>query len=65
MFAMDIGRNYARSHIMRAESIDLDIVRRLYKEMEGEASGGFAELQVAEKIIPSTDRNTVLLYVSC
>jgi N-methylhydantoinase A len=49
MFAMDIGRNYARSHIMRAENIDLDIVRRLYKEMEGEASGGFAELQVAAK----------------
>ncbi|HLC25997.1 MAG TPA: hydantoinase/oxoprolinase family protein [bacterium] len=49
MFAMDIGRNYARSYISRADSIDLEKVSRLYQEMEQEAleafrsTGGFPE----------------------
>jgi len=37
MFAMDIGRDYARSYISRADRIDLDRVTRLYEEMEQEA----------------------------
>ena len=41
MFAMDIGRNYARSYISRADSIDLEKVSRLYQEMEQEALEAF------------------------
>ncbi|MBI2089433.1 MAG: hypothetical protein HYT78_11940 [Deltaproteobacteria bacterium] len=37
MFAMDIGRNFARSYFSRAEHIDLDRVNRLFAEMEQEA----------------------------
>lgn len=37
MFAMDLGRDYARSYISRADRIDLDRVTRLYEEMEQEA----------------------------
>jgi N-methylhydantoinase A len=41
MFAMDVGRNYARSYICGAKSIDLERVNRLYREMEAEALEGF------------------------
>lgn len=41
MFAMDVGRNYARSYISGAKTIDLDKVLRLYREMEAEALEGF------------------------
>jgi N-methylhydantoinase A len=42
MFAMDIGRDYARSYIARADSLDVDKVNRLYAEMEAEAYAAFA-----------------------
>ncbi len=41
MFAMDIGRNYARSYICGAKRIDIERVKRLYREMEAEALEGF------------------------
>ena len=34
MFAMDVGRNYARSYITRATALDVDRVNALYAEME-------------------------------
>jgi N-methylhydantoinase A len=46
MFAMDVGRNYARSYITRAKELDTDRVNRLYAEMEAEAVEGFAALGV-------------------
>lgn len=46
MFAMDVGRNYARSYISRSEDLDLQRVNQLYKEMEHDAIDGFAELGV-------------------
>ncbi len=46
MFAMDIGRNYARSYISRADGIDLDKVNRLYQEMEAEAVEAFRSMQI-------------------
>lgn len=46
MFAMDVGRNYARSYIARSGDIDLDRVNELYAEMEAEAVEGFKELDV-------------------
>ena len=44
MFAMDVGRNYAKSYITRAEDIDPDRVQRLYEEMEEEAIAGFVKM---------------------
>jgi len=41
MFAMDVGRNYARSYICGAKNIDIERVNRLYGEMEAEAVAGF------------------------
>ena len=37
MFTLDIGRDYLRSLITPIENIDLNLVNRLYKEMEQEA----------------------------
>jgi N-methylhydantoinase A len=47
MFAMDVGRNYARSYIARANALDLDRVNALYAEMEREALEGFGALDMA------------------
>jgi len=41
MFAMDIGRNFARSYICGAKRIDSEKVKQLYQEMEAEALEGF------------------------
>jgi N-methylhydantoinase A len=41
MFAMDIGRNFARSYICGAKRIDPERVKQLFREMEAEASEGF------------------------
>ncbi len=46
MFAMDVGRNYARSYITRAKDLDPARVAALYAEMESEAIAGFAALGV-------------------
>jgi len=46
MFAMDVGRNYARSYIVRAADLDLTRMNKAYKEMETEALDGFAALGV-------------------
>ena len=47
MLAMDIGRNYARSYISRADRIDLERVNRLYQEMEQEALDAFRSTGVS------------------
>ena len=49
MFAMDVGRNYARSYIVRADDLDLDRVNQHYKDMQHEAADGFAALGVKPK----------------
>jgi len=46
MFAMDVGRNYARSYITRAGDLDVAHVQELYDGMEAEAVAGFAALGV-------------------
>jgi N-methylhydantoinase A len=46
MFAMDVGRNYARSYITRYNGLDLDRVNGLYAEMEAEAIASFGEMDV-------------------
>ena len=47
MFAMDVGRNYARSYIVRAAELDLERVRDLYAAMETEAVEGFGAIGVS------------------
>jgi N-methylhydantoinase A len=44
MFAMDVGRNYARSYITRAVDLDEARVEALYEEMEQEAIAAFGEM---------------------
>jgi len=44
MFAMDVGRNYARSYITRAVDLDPDRVQALYEDMEQEAIAGFEQM---------------------
>jgi N-methylhydantoinase A len=46
MFAMDVGRNYARSYITRADGLDVDRLNELYREMEQEAVEAFAAMDV-------------------
>ncbi len=46
MFAMDMGRNFARSYIGRAGELDVARVARLYDAMEQEAREGVAALGV-------------------
>jgi N-methylhydantoinase A len=62
MFAMDVGRNYARSYIARSAQLDLDRVEALYAAMEREAIEGFAALDVhPEDVVFS--RSADLRYV--
>ncbi len=44
MFAMDIGRNYARSYIASAEVADVGRIADLFKQMEDEAANGLQDL---------------------
>ena len=46
MFAMDVGRNYARSYIDRAATLDLARVTALYTAMAQEAIAAFGEMGV-------------------
>lgn len=48
MFAMDVGRNYARSYIARAAEIDLEKVQDLYNEMQDEARAAFTDMGVKD-----------------
>lgn len=44
MFAMDIGRNYARSYIASAETADVGKITDLYRQMEEEAAVGLQDM---------------------
>ena len=46
MFAMDVGRNYARSYIVRADHLDMGRVNQHYQDMQNEALNGFESLGV-------------------
>jgi N-methylhydantoinase A len=62
MFAMDIGRDFARSHISRADGLDLGKVNSLYAEMEAEAYAAFAGMGVGKESITFT-RTADMRYV--
>jgi N-methylhydantoinase A len=62
MFAMDIGRNYARSYISRADRIDLDAVNRLFAQMEDEALEACRSMNVpADQVVFS--RSADMRYI--
>jgi N-methylhydantoinase A len=44
MFTMDLGRDFARSHVGRANSIDLNIVGDIYRQLEREAHDSVEKL---------------------
>lgn len=54
MFAMDIGRDYARSHVARSEALDCAAVGRLLAEMEAEAYAAFAAMGVSKDSVTLT-----------
>jgi len=43
MFAMDIGREYSRTHILRADKVDLKAIESLYRELAQQAIADFKE----------------------
>jgi len=51
MYAMDIGEDYARSHVRRLEFAESDEVGALYREMEEEALAAFEKIGVDDKDI--------------
>ncbi len=51
MYAMDIGEDYARSHVRRLEFTDSGELNALYQEMEEEALAAFEKLGVQKKDI--------------
>ena len=51
MFAMDIGQDYARSFVGRANNIDLAALNRVFEEMEAEALASFRSHGVEAKDI--------------
>lgn len=62
MFAMDIGRDYARSYPVRTDRIELDTVKRLYEGMEAEAHAAFEAMGVEKKAVAIT-RSADMRYV--
>lgn len=62
MFAMDIGRDYVRSHIAAGAAIDVGAVHRLFKEMEAEAIDDCKTMAISVKdltLIRSADMRYV------
>ncbi len=43
MFAMDVGREYSRSYIVRADALDLERIESLYEELARQAVADFKE----------------------
>lgn len=43
MFAMDVGREYSRSYIVRADRLDLERIEALYEELAHQATADFKE----------------------
>ncbi|MEE9185046.1 MAG: hydantoinase/oxoprolinase family protein [Acidimicrobiia bacterium] len=62
MTAMDLGRDYARSYVVRLGGLDPRAIDSLYREMEDEARTAFRELDVALELI-TLSRSAELRYV--
>lgn len=62
MFAMDIGRDYVRSYICRVDRLDLNLVNRLYGEIEAAVRSDMKAMRVAETDVVLT-RTAEMRYV--
>jgi N-methylhydantoinase A len=62
MFAMDLGQDFARSYIARANGADIRAIAKLYKEMEAEAFESFAVHGIAKKDI-TLQRTADMRYI--
>ncbi len=62
MLSMDLGRDFARSHVSRVDRVDPEIVARLYSEMEEQALSEFAPLGIAREQIKFT-RTAEMRYI--
>ena len=51
MHAMDIGRDYARSYVSRADRLDIDRVNQIFDEMEREAVESVKSMGISVKDI--------------
>jgi len=51
MLAMDLGRDFARSYIVRAAQLDLERVNRLYAEMEAQARTAMRAMDVPDEAV--------------
>jgi N-methylhydantoinase A len=60
MFTMDLGRDFARSYVVRAEAIDPSVVADFYRQMESEASANRIALDGAPPIFT---RSAEMRYV--
>ncbi len=62
MLTMDLGRDFARSHVARVEVVDPEVVNALYAEMEDEAVREFEPLGVSREDMTLT-RTAEMRYV--
>jgi len=62
MFAMDIGRDYARSYASRTDSVDIKVFNSLFAEMEKEAYADFKATGTDKELIKLT-RTAEMRYV--
>jgi len=49
MFAMDIGREYSRTHIMRSDKVDLRAIEGIYRELAKQVLADFKESRFKTK----------------
>ena len=62
MLSMDLGRDFARSHVSRVDKVDPDLVAGLYKDMEEQALSEFAPLGIGRDQINFT-RTAEMRYI--
>ncbi len=62
MLSMDLGRDFARSHVSRVDKVDPALVASLYEEMEDEALAEFAPMGIGRDRINFT-RTAEMRYI--
>lgn len=62
MLSMDLGRDFARSHVSRVDRVDPELVATLYKEMEEQALSEFAPLGIGREQI-NFSRTAEMRYI--
>ena len=62
MLTMDMGRDYARSYVIRSDRIDMERVNQIYDAMEAEAAEMFRSMDIAEASVVMS-RTAEMRYV--